>query len=608
MPTLEQHMAALARAERAGDTEAANYIRQRAQAEITGPGSTMAKIGAGMQDLVTGTKQAFGQADIDDVREHERIAEAATGGTLGGRLTRGLGTAALAAPAMFIPGANTVAGAGLTGAAIGALSPTSDENVLEGKLKNAAIGGATGGLAQKGLNVALPAAGKVLQKTLGGVGDYAKRFSQGGRQGLAEEAFASAIPAAERPAAQQALAGAAVPGGSGAPVTSGVATRNPALLEAERQAREAGGALGHPIEDLYERAAQSRWGHLQQNVGGDVPRLSGAAEDVYDSFMSGAKMQRPFDSKRVLGQEIQGAIDTTHNKTVQTELARILEQYKSARRAGDIGSLHELRMTALDDALSRLYQSDKKAAGLLRNRIEGFKETFDAEMNRALGGTKWSQFLDDYGVAAGARNQARSGNELLAGMENLNQTPGGVPRLTGQERRLATAASAVDDYGRPVYSPQGQRALGTVRQEVADQNLPYTLGPRGTATAQNLAPQSTVLARARQAMEDQKMPLWRDPILAIGATADMVGGHGLGTGIALPAALARRGLISAYDRQALDIAQRLIQLHVDPGRAAQALQSMNIPPQVKQSVMRAIASRATQAAPQFGAATMTQNR
>jgi len=458
MPTLAEHMEALGRAQAAGDTEAAEYIRQRAAREITGAGSSLEKLGAGMQDVVTGTKQLFGQASRDDVREQARIADMATGGTLGGRVMRGLGTAGAVAPAMLIPGAQSVGGAALLGAGTGLLMPTEEENVAYGKVKNAAEAALTAGLMQKGFNVAAPIAGTVLKKAV----DYGRRFSPGGRQTIAEQAFASAIPAADRPAAQQALAGAATartpPTGSGAPVTSGVATRQPALLEAERQAREAGGELGRPIEDLYERAAQQRWGHLQQEVGGDVPALSQAAEDVYDTFMSSAQMQRPFDKGRVLGQEITAAINSTHNKAVKGELQRILDQYKAARSAGDIGSLHELRMTALDDALSRLYQTDKKAAGMLRNRIEGFKDTFDNEMNRALGGNKWSQFLGDYSQAATARGQAQAGNELLAGMENQNLTPGGVPRLTGQERQLARAASDVNQYGQPVYSPRGQAA------------------------------------------------------------------------------------------------------------------------------------------------------
>src|SRR5215471_13059341 len=582
MPTLAEHMEALGRAQAAGDTEAAEYIRQRAAREITGAGSSLEKLGAGMQDVVTGTKQLFGQASRDDVREQARIADMATGGTLGGRVMRGLGTAGAVAPAMLIPGAQSVGGAALLGAGTGLLMPTEEENVAYGKVKNAAEAALTAGLMQKGFNVAAPIAGTVLKKAV----DYGRRFSPGGRQTIAEQAFASAIPAADRPAAQQALAGAATartpPTGSGAPVTSGVATRQPALLEAERQAREAGGELGRPIEDLYERAAQQRWGHLQQEVGGDVPALSQAAEDVYDTFMSSAQMQRPFDKGRVLGQEITAAINSTHNKAVKGELQRILDQYKAARSAGDIGSLHELRMTALDDALSRLYQTDKKAAGMLRNRIEGFKDTFDNEMNRALGGNKWSQFLGDYSQAATAR---------------------------GQAQQLARAASDVNQYGQPVYSPRGQAALGAVRREVAEQNLPYTMGPRGSATAQNVAPSNMVLARARQALESQRTPLWRDPLVAAGGLVDMMGGSGAGTGTGFALALARRGMISAGDRQAVDIAQRLIQLHVDPARAAQALANMNLPAQMKQSVMRQLAAQAAQSVPAAaGAAYATQQR
>ena len=127
-------------------------------------------------------------------------------------------------------------------------------------------------------------------------------FTGAGRQRLAEKAFRESIPEAEHAAAQQALQGAAAArtapmaaGVSGAPVTSGVATRQPALLAAEREAREAAGTLGQPFRDLDEQAAAAQWAHLQQGLGGDDAALTQAAEKVYDNFIQQAKLAKPFD-------------------------------------------------------------------------------------------------------------------------------------------------------------------------------------------------------------------------------------------------------------------------------------------------------------------------
>src|SRR5262245_9271314 len=141
MPTLDQYMTGIANAERAGDKEAAEFLRREAQKQMVGTGSFMEKLGAGVQDIVLGTKQLAGQTTPEEVREHNRIASMATGDTLGGNLTRGLAYAPLA----FVPGAATIPGAAALGAAQGVLTPTEDENVLAGKVKNAALGGALGG-------------------------------------------------------------------------------------------------------------------------------------------------------------------------------------------------------------------------------------------------------------------------------------------------------------------------------------------------------------------------------------------------------------------------------------------------------------------------------
>src|SRR5215831_240155 len=156
--TREQYERAISLAERDGNMAARDALIQEAAAKLTGKGTMMEQLGAGVQDLVLGAKQLVGKASTDDVREQNRIANMATGGTVSGELMRGLGSSA---PLLMVPG-GSVARAAMMGAGQGALMPTENENQLAGRVTNAVTGGVTGGATQ----AAAPLVGKVLTKTL----------------------------------------------------------------------------------------------------------------------------------------------------------------------------------------------------------------------------------------------------------------------------------------------------------------------------------------------------------------------------------------------------------------------------------------------------------
>ncbi|MGL4641119.1 MAG: hypothetical protein ACRCVX_15495 [Shewanella sp.] len=111
----------------------------------------IAGVGASVDNTIRGVKQAFTndpekKRQLQEEELEARQAQAALGGWgTGGKI---LGSVAQMAPAAFIPGANTVAGAGLVGTLAGAAEPTIEG---ESRLKNAALGGALGGASQWGL-------------------------------------------------------------------------------------------------------------------------------------------------------------------------------------------------------------------------------------------------------------------------------------------------------------------------------------------------------------------------------------------------------------------------------------------------------------------------
>lgn len=111
---------------------------------MTGSQKFLAGMGKGFVDLGRGTKQMLGfasQQDIDDARKMDAPLMSTGAGAFG----HIAGQVAASVPAMFVPGANSVAGAAAVGGALNALQPTEEG---DSRLKNAALGAAFGGGAQ----------------------------------------------------------------------------------------------------------------------------------------------------------------------------------------------------------------------------------------------------------------------------------------------------------------------------------------------------------------------------------------------------------------------------------------------------------------------------
>lgn len=115
-------------------------------------------VGKGFADLYRGAKQRLGlssQSEVDEARKYDEPLMKTGAGMAG----NALGTAAAFAPALAIPGANTVLGASALGAVSGALQPTAAD---ESAIKNTLLGGALGGASQWGLGKLAGAATKGL--------------------------------------------------------------------------------------------------------------------------------------------------------------------------------------------------------------------------------------------------------------------------------------------------------------------------------------------------------------------------------------------------------------------------------------------------------------
>lgn len=113
-------------------------------ANMSGMERFTAAAGAVVPEMAMGVKQAFGAVDQATVNEHKAIMRPLEG-TTSGKAGKIVGSVAAAAPAMFVPGANTVAGSAVTGALMGAAQPTSEG---ESRALNATLGAAGGAAGQ----------------------------------------------------------------------------------------------------------------------------------------------------------------------------------------------------------------------------------------------------------------------------------------------------------------------------------------------------------------------------------------------------------------------------------------------------------------------------
>jgi hypothetical protein len=114
--------------------------------------------GKAFVDLGRGAGQYLGLVSRQDVQD-SRLRDAPLMATGAGRVGNIVGNIAATTPALAIPGANTVAGAGLIGAATGALQPSTSTGET---LRNTALGGALGAGGQATANFIAKRAGQAI--------------------------------------------------------------------------------------------------------------------------------------------------------------------------------------------------------------------------------------------------------------------------------------------------------------------------------------------------------------------------------------------------------------------------------------------------------------
>lgn len=455
----------------------------------------LAGIGSGLDDLKTGVGQRLGfidQASVDEKKRRDAPLKATTAGTVGNVI----GKVAVGLPAAFVPGANTLVGAGLIGGAQGVLEPTaSDESVA----KNALIGASAGAG-----GVVL---GRVLRAGYQGVKGLIEPFTEAGQNRIAGrvlERFAE-NPDAVRNATSAATETGARPLLAEAARDRGVATLQRALesdpqiaaMVAQRAADNNAArvaTIGSIAGDPAKRAAAEA---ARKAASGDMYQAATNATYTVDSKL-GDLLNRP-----AVKQALQRAKSLAENQgrpfTFATETqapfsgvgGRAAESSKQITGQG----LQDLKM-ALDEMLSDPASGFTGKAGDTIKNLRGQIMDWMEQANPAF-----KQARTAYASASKPINAMDVGQRLL------DKTTGAIRDLGGNKRLQANAfARALNDEAgtvqkatgfkgvnalADVLQPEQLSKLNAVRNELElASNLAQAANGPGSQTAKSLASQN----------------------------------------------------------------------------------------------------------------------
>lgn len=490
----------------------------------------LAGVGSGMTDLAYGVGQRLGLVDQATIDEKKRLDEplknttAGAIGSVGGKIALGL-------PAVFVPGANTLVGAGAIGAAQGLAEPTATG---ESTLQNAAIGGAAG--------VGGVALGRLLRAGYQGAKGLIEPFTEAGQQRIAGrtlERFAS-DPAALRGASSAATA-------TGARPTLAEATRDPGIATLERALGQQDPQIATAIGQRAAENNAARVGVIQSIAGDGSKRAAAEAarktadDGAYNAATSAAyqvddkmaellkrpAVQQAMQRAKTLA-ENQGrkfsffAQDdalkyTPPSKAPVTLQGQMAEEAKrlgiEARKSGAFSGLGVPKAEPVQKISGQGLQDLKMAMDeMLTDPSSGFTGKAGATV-KALRGqvVDWMrQANPKFREADKAFAEASKPiNQMDVGQRLLDKTTGAIRDLGGNQRLQANAfARALNDEQAlvrnatgfkgvnalsDVMTPQQVNQLNAVRDELElVANLAQAANGPGSQTAKSLASQNLV--------------------------------------------------------------------------------------------------------------------
>ena len=439
--------------------------------------------------------KALGLPNQADVNEANRLDAPllATGAGAAGNI---FGNLSAAIPAVAVPGAATVGGAGVIGAIQGGLTPTSSD---ESTLQNMAIGGVAGSggiLLGRGLN-ALYQGGKSLVEP----------FTQAGRERISGRVL------------QQFGVGADdVRGLSGAPTITGA---RPSMAEQIADPAAAAGAarLQGGLRSADPRASTAFTAREAENNAARVNTLRGLsgadggreAAVASRAGTAGPMYQQAFgvDAGTALTPQMQREMQTLMrapaiqqaSKAARVNAANTGTNVGPANGSGSIEGLHNVKL-ALDDMITAArggqgtpaQETKARALEASRERLLSFIEQLSPEYKNARGTyAQMSRPINQMDVAGEVLSRGSSATSDLMGNPRL--MPNALLSALGDEPALIKRATgrplggSLDGLMEPDQLAQIRGVSGEVDRAAAIARAEN--GP-GSATAQRLASQNVL--------------------------------------------------------------------------------------------------------------------
>lgn len=454
---------------------------------------TLAGIGSGIDDLVSGAGQRVGlidQAAIDEKKKLDAPLKKTTAGTVGSVV----GKVAVGLPAAFVPGANTVAGAGLIGAGQGVFEPTaSDESVI----KNMLIGGAAGSG-----GVVL---GRALRAGYNGIKGLIEPFTEAGQQRIAGrvlERFAD-NPNALRTASSAPTATGAIPTLAESAKDRGVAalqrsleTQDPqvASMFAQRAADNNAARVSTLGSIAGDQSTRSAAVAARDAAAGDMYKTATGAVYKVDDELAGL-LKRP-----AVQQAMQRAKNLAENEG-RTFAFNVTSKapFSGVGGAQSQGSqqitgqgLQDLKMAMdemLSDPASGFAGKAGKSVESLKNQIVGWMEKANPDFKTAR--TAYAQASKPINAMDVGQRLLEKGGPAIRDIDGGKRlSAAAFSRLLDDEQSLIRSSTGFKGANalESVMTPDQVNKLGAIRNELElASNLASAANGPGSQTAKSLA-------------------------------------------------------------------------------------------------------------------------
>lgn len=564
MATLDELSRALIAADKAGDAQAARILageitRLRApkvdekqfafdpMRDMSGTDRVLAGMGKAFTDVARGAGQLVGAVDRKDVAE-SRARDAPLMATTGGTVGNIAGNVALFAPTAMIPGANTITGGALAGAATGLLQPSVS---TEESIKNVAFGGIAGGVvpaAVAGVRTARAAA---------------EPFYETGRNAIVGRALNRAA-GADAPATANRLREAATPfvGPSQGPIprtvmgefvpgsvpTVGQASGNAGVAALERAATAGNPEVTNAVSTLMQGQNAARVGVLDEMAG----RTNGARDfhvamrDETADQLYGQARRAGIDPAALAPEALQNITDFAQRVPPDVmAYARRLAQISGEPmdNGTSVQGLHWVKK-AIDGLIGQAQRSGDGAAvraytGLQHDLLTGMDNLSPA----------YGEARRQFAAMSRPINQMDVAQELTRAVNPLsgNLQPAQYARLLNDGTAARATGMANATLG-GTMEPAQANALASILLDVQRANAAQTVGRGvGSDTVQKLA--------YTNILDESGVP----SLLRNFAPAQLVGGLGA------------RAADAAYGRANRELSNRLAEVMLDPAQAAQLM-------------------------------------